>query len=357
MKKISALLLAAVLVCSLAACGGSSSSSSDQGQASGGSDDGTFEGDNITLKLSHNNSTSTTVYAGLEDWIEAVSEATHGTVTIVQYPSEQLGATSDGLNMLDTNVCDILWATTGMFSNQFNYSDSFSLPFLGVTSSEAGTNAYWDVYESDLGKYIDDEFAGFKVLMSVSSEGGTIGSNYEIKQASDIKGKVVRSVAGSVSDFVSAAEASPTFMGPSDIYLNMQKGVIDAYIFEFQGISAFTLGEETPYFLDADVYRVPHMCFMSEAAWNKLSTDQQEAIMSVSGREGSLKFSELFDNEEGEYIEKIKGEGTILTTPSEEELATWTDVAEKVKTAWAEKLDDGEAYIAAVEEAVAKYAE
>jgi len=344
MKKVLVFVLAAVMVVGMM----SFTAFADEA--------GDFQGNPITLKFSHNNASTTPLYEGLQQWCDAVNEATHGTVTIEQYPSESLGPTTEGINMLDTGIADLLWATTGMFSGQFNYLDTFALPGIGSTSSVNGTNAIWDVYEGEFGHYIDEEFSGMKVLQIFQSEGGIIGSNEKIEKVGDLSGKVVRSIAGGMADYMTAVGASPTFMGPADIYLNMEKKVIDAFAFEWAGVQSFTLGEQVPYFLDINIYRVPGVIMISDMAWNKLSEDQQNAILSVSLREGSLKLAELYDNVEGEYKEScVANYGTELVVPDEAAQEEFFKAAEPVWEGRQAILQDGEAFFNAVVAAVESY--
>lgn len=320
------------------------SNNSNNSDNNSGSD---FQGDPIELKIAHNNAITSPTAVDIQTWCDAIYEATNGTVKITQYPSDSLGSTSSGLDMLDTGITDLFWSTTGMFAGTFNYLDTFALPLLGQESSVGGTNAIWDTYEK-WGEQIDNDFAGYKLLITYQSEGGIIGSNDRIASAADLKGDVVRSIAGGMASFVEACGGSATFMGPSDIYTNLQKGVIDDYVFEWAGVENFSLGELTPYFLNMNVYRVPMFIVISEQAWNKLSPDQQAAIESLSYREGSLVFAQGNDATEDAYIEKTVAAGSEMIVPNDEDYAEFVSLAEGVWDKWVADLKDGEAYFADV---------
>lgn len=366
LSRILAFVLSLVMLFALlAGCGdkGSSNSSGNSGssntnssssgdkQDTGSGNDG-FQGDPIELKIAHNNAITSPTAVDIQTWCDKIYEATNGTVKITQYPSDSLGATSSGLDMLDTGITDLFWSTTGMFAGTFNYLDTFALPLLGQESSVGGTNAIWDVYENEKwAEKIDNDFSGYKLLISYQSEGGIIGSNDPVSKAADLKGDVVRSIAGGMAKFVEACGGSATFMGPSDIYTNMQKGVIDDYVFEWAGVENFTLGELTPYFLNMDVYRVPMFIVISERAWNKLSADQQVAIESLSYREGSLVFAEGNDATQDAYIEETVAAGTELIVPTDEDYAEFVSLAEGVWANWVDDLGDSE-YFDAVRAAI-----
>ena len=345
-KILAAVLSLSLVFALLAGCGSDDSGNSDN---SGTSDNSGSSDAVIELKLAHNNAITSPTAVDMQTWCDEIYEATNGTVKITQYPSDSLGATSSGLDMLDTGITDLFWSTTGMFAGVFNYLDTFALPLLGQESSVGGTNAIWDTYE-DWKEQIDNDFAGYKILIMYQSEGGVIGSLDRIASVDDLKGDVIRTISGGMANFVTACGASGTFMGPADIYTNLEKGVIDDYVFEWAGVENFSLGELTPYFLNMNVYRVPMFIVIRDAAWEKLSAEQQAAIESLSYREGSLFFAEGNDATEQAYIEKTEAAGSEMIFPSDEDYAEFVSLAEGVWTDWVASLgDDGETYFADVQ--------
>lgn len=351
-KIIAFTLCISLLSCFLVGCSSKGDANNSDNTSVSDTNSG-FEGKPVKLKLAHNNAPTTPTAKMIQDWCDAVYEATEGTVTITQYPSDSLGATSSGLDMLDTGITDLFWSTTGMFNGVFNYLDTFGQPLLGQESSVGGTKAIWDTYE-DWSEQIDADFAGTKLLIAYQSEAGVIGSNDPVSSMADLKGDVVRSIAGGMADFVTACGASPTFMGPGDIYTNMQKKVINDYVFEWAGVEAFNLAELTPYYLTMNVYRTPMFLVISDTAWDKLSPDQQAAIESVSYREGSLKFAEGNDTAEAAFIkESVDAGHTELIVPSEEAYQEFVAMAEGVWEKWVASLENGEAYFADVKANIA----
>lgn len=350
MKKILALLLALAMVFALVAC--SNSNPSTPGNP-GSSTDG-FIGDPVELKLNHNNASTTPTAQAIQAWADEVYEATHGTVKITQYPSDALGSTNSGFDLLETGIADLQWATCGMFSGVLNYLDTFSLPMTGMDTAVAGTNAIWDVYENGYADKIQGDFGNARMLIANSSAAGILGSKEVKSTAADIKGDVVRSIAGGIANWVSACGGSPTFMGPPDIYTNLEKGVIDSYIFEWSGVESFNLAETTPYFLSMNLFRVSQFIMISDAAWDKLSADQQEAILSVSERTGSLKFAQVMDESEAAYIKANVDAGNCqLVEPTQEAYDEFYALAQGVWHDYVSVLDDGEAYLTAVMDAIA----
>lgn len=353
MKKTLSLILVLAMVFALTSCsssGGKAPTSTTTPDA-----DDAFVGEKIELKLNHNNASTTPTAQAIQSWADEVYEATQGTVTITQYPSDALGSTNSGFDLLDTGIADLQWATCGMFSGVLNYLDTFSLPMTGMPTAVAGTNAIWDVYENGYADKIQGDFGNARMLIANSSASGILGSKEMKSCAADMKGDVVRSIAGGIANWVTACGGSPTFMGPPDIYTNLEKGVIDSYIFEWSGVESFNLAETTPYFLSMDLFRVSQFIMISNAAWDKLSLDQQEAILSVSERTGSLKFAQVMDDAEASYIkENVDAGNCQLIEPKQEAYDEFYALAEGVWHDYVSVLDDGEEYLSTVMSAIAK---
>ena len=106
MKKLAALLLSLAMVLSLAACGGD-----DGGQTT---DDGSGEGEVITLRASSSTAPDHAYNLGLEKFAELVSEGTNGAVQIDIFPNSALGderANIEDIDQVDA-ILELSWAQT-----------------------------------------------------------------------------------------------------------------------------------------------------------------------------------------------------------------------------------------------------
>ena len=186
----------------------------------------------LELKLSHNNAPTTDTGKEIQAWADRIYEESNGTIKITVYPSDTLGASNTFLDMLDTGVTDLQWASTVFCPDQFYYLDAFYLPMIGISSCGAGMNAFWDVYEQ-YPQVFEEEFKDYMPLIMYSSGAGVIGSNEPIHSVEDTKGLVLRTAGGTCTDLCEAIGSSPVSMGPGDVYTSMEKNVVDGYMFEW----------------------------------------------------------------------------------------------------------------------------
>lgn len=301
MKKLFSLLLTAVLTISLCACGNNASGPAGSNTNSG--TDTNSPGTNvetIEFKLSsHDPSTSLNMQT-VQELCDATYEATEGRVKITLHADSSLGAPTEGLTMLDTGVCDMVWTTTSLFADQFPMCEIFTMPFIGAKDCFALTEAMWDLYEAHPEYY--DEFEGYVPIEMCCGGHGVFATTKELNSIEDLKGLTMRVVTGPLNTMAQNIGMNIVTMGPGDLFLSMEKGVIEGFMFNLNGMSGFALDEVSDY-----VYSFGNstwdnniLVLMSENAWNKLSTEDQEILMQVWGREGSQKMvNSLYTDGEG----------------------------------------------------------
>jgi TRAP-type C4-dicarboxylate transport system substrate-binding protein len=290
-------------------------------------------------------------------WADAISEATDGHVKITLYGSGTLAAAADVGAMVESGGADIGWVYTSYYKGQFPLSDVLTLPLCGFGDPVVGTNVLWDLYD----KYpqLAEEWSSFKLLNLYANPGMIFCSaGKPIDSVDDLNGLVLRTPAGPITDYVKKLGASAIVMAPPDIYEGMQKNNISAYIFEPAGITNFKLQDVTEYFTDMPMYDGAFGLVMNIDKWNALPAEFQEAIMSVSGRAGSLKAAEDFKASVDAAKKTITDAGCTFVTVSETDYAAFQTAADEISAAWAKGITvvDGQAFL---DEAIAlaeKYA-
>lgn len=364
MKKPVRLISLCMAICMIAGlfagCGGKASSASS-GERSAPAKDNGGEVEVLELKLSHNNAPTTDTGKEIQAWADRVYEASNGAIKINVYPSDTLGASNTFLDMLDTGVTDLQWASTVFSPDQFYYLDAFYLPMMGITSCEAGMNAFWDVYEQ-YPEVFAEEFKDYVPLIMYSSGAGVIGSNEPIHSVDDTKGLVIRTAGGTCTDLCEAIGSSPVSMGPGDVYTSMEKNVVDGYMFEWAGLDSFNLQDVTNYYIDDNIFRTVLCIWITRDKWDSFTDEQRAVFEQCCGREGSKYFTDMYQKQTDATIQGIIDAGQEIYYPTEEEHTGFVVAAEKVWNIWAERTTsiagvEPMDYLNSVQEAIAKYAD
>lgn len=303
---------------------------------------------NFELSLSMHDPLTSSNGKFYQQWADAINKATDGHVKITLYGSGTLASAADVGAMVESGGVDIGWVYTSFYKGQFPLSDVLTLPLSGFGDPVVGTNVLWDLYE----KYpqLASEWDSFKLLNLYANPGMIFcSSDKPIDSADDLNGLVLRTPAGPITDYVTKLGASPIVMAPPDIYEAMEKNNISAYIFEPAGVTNFKLQDVTKYFTDMPLYDGAFGLVMNLDKWNSLPKEYQEAIMSVSGKAGSLKAAEDFKSSAEAAKTVIKDAGCTWVTVSDADFAAFQATADEISTGWAQKNTtdkfDGKAFL------------
>lgn len=298
------------------------------------------------IKLSLNLTVPKTSYLAtevLEPWIKQVEKTTKGRVVFDVYYSGSLVKMNMVWGGLQKGLCDVADVSFGNSPGLATFMDVLSLPDLKYTSSAHQGGVAWKLYETV--PEIQNEFKDAKILLFYTP-GKFMLETYkkQVKSRDDMKGLKMRISAGEATQIMNEAAGgvSLTMVGP-EIYQNIQKGVADGAIVNFDLLQSFRLYEVAPYLTHGPFNSSVKAIAISHQAWNNLPKDVQSQIMSVSGLAGSVAWSKAYDRSGEVARAKAKAAGYPLTeyTLTQAQTDQWlkTD-GQKVYDWWAKKVTD-----------------
>jgi TRAP-type C4-dicarboxylate transport system substrate-binding protein len=291
----------------------------------------------ITLRYaSMDSETSWTAEHSMGPWVEAVEKATNGRVKIEVYWSNTLTKPMDNWEAVKSGIADAGVLPMPFWPDLAPLSNVISLPFLGIETAEQGSAVFWKLYE----KYpsIREEFKDLHLLYAaVSAPAVLITSKKQVKTLEDMKGMKFRVTGGPPTDYLKAISASPIMVPMVDVYMNLQKGVIDGVLASWTSVQSMSFYEVTDYVTNVPVYSTYAGRGMNLDVWNSLPSDIQEAINSVSGFDRSVVFGKTqFDDHTKVVRSELKELGHDMNeyTPPESELARWQAAAKPIWDQW-----------------------
>jgi TRAP-type C4-dicarboxylate transport system substrate-binding protein len=283
----------------------------------------------VTLKYADQN--AETGWEGTQaavPWLKQIETATNGAVKFQGFYAQSLFKGTDAWESLKTGQADAAWCFHGYWANMTPLADAIALPFLPVPSAEKGSEVFWKLYE----KYpsIQKQFADNKVVLTWTSNSYFLATRgKQVKTLDDIKGLKIRTTGGPPTEMIKALGAVPIAMGMPDVYLNLEKGVIDGALLPWEALYSFKLYEVVKYITHAPFHAVYFTQAFNTTSWNKLSPDVQKQIMSVSGLTGSKFWGKnMFDTAAQEVRSIIKDKKYDLTeyTIPAAEVASWSKI-------------------------------
>ncbi|QHA93775.1 TRAP transporter substrate-binding protein [Bacillus sp. N1-1] len=297
-KGISIFLLTVILTISLTGCG-----ASESGTSAG-------DGETITLKLGHNQPTSSQFHAGAEKFAELVEEKTESKVEIEVYHDSQLGDEGELAEGTKMGTVDISLVASGSVTKYYPRYSIFDLPFLFRDAEHVDK-----VLQGEVGELLAkeaEEKGGIKV-MSYWESGFRhfLNSARPIESPEDLKGLKIRTPEWPV--LISTTEAlgaNPVPMPFSELYMASQHGVVDGQEGPVFAIKSSKMYEVQDYMvLDGHTY-TSMLLIMNPKKFDKLPADIQESLMEAAKEAGDYE-RKLIRDKEKEEIKFLEDTGEL----------------------------------------------
>lgn len=278
----------------------------------------------------------------LMPWVKRVEAATGGRVKIEVYPSQTLVKGPDIWKAVRGGVVDLGWCFHGYWPDLTPLADVITLPGLPMKSAEKGSEVLWRLYEKF--PAIQREFSEVQPLaLWTSNPYFLLTTKKQVKTLEDLKGLKIRVTGGPPTEQMKALGAVPTPIPMPDMYQALDKGVVDGMGAPWEAVQGFRLYEVAKYYTMVPLSAVYFSLCGNKQKWASLPQDVRDAIMSVSGLEGSKFWGRnFFDTAEQAVIERVRSGNyeMIRYTPPAEEIARWDRVGgEPVRSEWVKRME------------------
>jgi len=292
----------------------------------------------------HGAETNYAIQHAIEPWLDAIEKACGGRVKIDRYYAETLCKAADHSAAVTSGIADMSYVVTGYTAGLYPVNEVFSLPFLPTPSAEVHGAASYKALNAIPELQAEMENQNMK-LLSYASCGPYIPQTTEkagpIRTLEDWKGKKLRCLSGPPTEAAKNMGAIPVYVPMSEVYVAVERGVIDGGPFVWETVTGWGNGEIHKYFSEAACWYGVQFVPINLDTWNKLPRDIQDAIMSECGVKGSRFLGyEYFDTAKPmalELFKKLEAEGypehEVYDVPKEE-LDRWIEVGGKPTYEW-----------------------
>jgi len=310
------LSLALVLALALTGCGGSGNGG-DEGETT------------FTVSLGSVAAETSNQIAAARMFADKVKEYTDGAVVINVFPAGQIGSDESMAEDLSRGNLEFAFLNQGSCAGFDQMLDFHYLPFVATSFEEADQIYYSDgiiptVLKETLASH------GIKVLGWYENEfRGLSNSVRAVKTAADLEGMKLR-VPGSaaIKDFFTEAGAQAVIIAMPELYTALQQGTVDGQDNGVLITHDNRLEENNKFYTYLKhVYAMSAIC-VSDVAWEKFSTEQQDAIKRAAEEAQEWQIQATRD-QIAEYIDEMKANGVEFYEPTEEDIATFIEVADR----------------------------
>lgn len=272
-----------------------------------------LQGEVTVLRLGHTLDTQHSVHKAMEYLGERLDYYSDGTMSVVIYPSSQLGTEREMVELLQIGSLAMTKVSASPLEGFAPEMKIFSIPYIFRDNEH-----FWRVLNSDLGDELLSGVEDFRLKGLGYYDAGSRSfytNDKPIETPSDLNGlkiRVLNSPTAVATVRALGGAATPVAWG--ELYTALQQGVVDGaennppsyYLSRHYEIARYySLDEHTS---------VPDVMLASLPVWESLNEQQQTWL--TKAMEDSVEYQrELWKTSTQASLEKVKAEGVTVITP------------------------------------------
>jgi TRAP-type C4-dicarboxylate transport system substrate-binding protein len=272
----------------------------------------------------------------LTPWSQEVARLSNNKLTVRLFPAMQLGGRPPELyRQTVQGITDLCFTLPGYTSADFPMMALTELPGT-ADSADDGTRKLWAHFD----KFLARDFKETKVLMLWNSDTASLMSKSKpLHTLDDLKGLKIRTPSAAQSAQLEALGATPIDMPVTQIYNNLDRGVIDASMIPMSAALDFKLIEVARYYtVEAPLGRSPFLVAMNRSRYERLPSDLKKVIDDTTGLNLSLKGAATYDKKNRQALDAAKKDREVIVL-SPQERDRWIKA---FKPMIAKKVEEGE---------------
>lgn len=268
------------------------------------------------LKLAHVLDVTHPVHKSMEFMAEKVWEKSGGTMRVDIYPSGQLGAERDLIELLQIGSLAMTKVSTSPMEAFVPQMKIFSIPYIFRDDAHL-----WKVLRGEIGKKILLAGEPYYLRGLCYYDAGARSfytKSVQIKTPADLKGLKIRVMKSKTAvEMVQALGGSATPISWGELYTALQQGVVDGaennppsfYLSKhYEVCKYYTLDEHTA---------IPDILLMSTHVWNEL-TPQQQKWLQEAVDESVVYERKLWKEASDHALEEVQKSGVVVLHPDKQ---------------------------------------
>ena len=219
----------------------------------------------------------------LPGWLEEVERVTEGRVTGV-IPPRSMAPPPEQLGSVESGIADVAVQFNGLIANRVIGPLVAMQPFTGVRNAEVMSQALWATNR----EYFPDEFDTVHLLTQFVISPGELYSQTDepINSVEDLAARRMWVLPGPLSAIATNLGSGVVSTPAVEANEIISRGVVDGHLgLDPQAVAAFQLipyTESTTQF-ERPIYATSFSVVVNADTWAEISSEDQEAIMGVSG--------------------------------------------------------------------------
>jgi len=267
----------------------------------------------------------------VEPWAADVAAATEGRVTVQILPA--LGAPGAHFDMVRNGVADLAFGVHAYTPERFKLTEIVELPFT-AENAQVNSIAYWRTYDQFFASA--NEHDGTRLLGMWVPGSYQLFTRDGVAGIDDLNGLRIR-VPGAIVERIATQLGLVSISSPlTEAYDQISRGIIDGMFQTYATVIDFNMTAHIPVFMTVPGgFSVSsQFLVMSDAAWNRISPADQEAIAALSGEAMVSRFAAVWQEHNGGADADLVAAGVTKIDLTGDELARVQDLLAPLQEGW-----------------------
>ncbi|WP_108802456.1 TRAP transporter substrate-binding protein [Aquimarina sp. Aq107] len=265
------------------------------------------------LRLAHTLDTKHPVHKAMTILGEKLKKKSNGTLEVKLYPSGQLGAERECLELLQIGSLDITKVSAAVLENFITEYKVFSIPYLFRDRQHA-----FQVFDGAIGDEMLTKGDKYRLRGLTFYDAGSRSfytKEKPITTPEDLKGLKIRVQKSNMAvAMVNSLGGSPTPISWGELYTALQQGVVDGAENNLPSFYTSKHYEICKYFSLDQHTAVPDVLLIGLDTWERLS-EQEQIWLKEAARESTIEQRKLWAASEKESLDIITASGVEIITP------------------------------------------
>lgn len=257
------------------------------------------------FKLSFNQTMENPEAMTMVDFSKKLDEATDGRYSIEIYPSEQLGAQQQSLELVQSGAIEMAIVANPLVEGVNQDFGIIGTPYIydSIEHQEklfasGKLNELFDTTEKD----------GFKVLAAYSLGARNLYGTEGLTNPEELDGKKIRVMQSeTMIDMIDTMGGVGTPMGQGDVYSAIQSGTLDGAENNIITYVDLLQYEVAPHYSESGHLMIPDLLIINTDVFNSMSKEDQESMMEIAQASVAIMF-DYAEELRTKYYDKAKNE-------------------------------------------------
>lgn len=289
------------------------------------------------------------------DTVDFIEKEMGGRIKFDRYWGGSLHSLADGFKALRSGLSQFAQAYPFNNTNAFKYTTADGLPWLYKSTAHAAAAAQ-EMYP----KWYKKEFERQGLLIGMTPYFGyeVLITKKPIRKMEDLKGLKIMGHGIHIRNTLEALGATPVFITPPEIFVALQRGVIDGVAWSAGCTVPWKYDEVAKYCTNTGMSQCGIFFGLHKPTFEQLPPDIQKDLYRVL-QDAALHMNKGYTDLDKTGFDEMKAKGMEVIELDPEEMARWKAAGQSVWENYRKELNDagleGDAFLKDLREVADKY--